>query len=859
MNEPLIQFLFRPTLISLVLLTLLSGCSEQSALPPAPGVALELAEQRAAVLSDVHYDLQLTIPSTPDAPVTGSVAVRFKLTEVNAPLVLDFRAPADHVLAVMLNGLPAVHEVVNDHIVIPEELLTIGEHAVSVEFRSSDVALNRQGTFMYALFVPDRASTAFPVFEQPDIKAKFSLALTIPSGWQALSNGAEISREAIDDARHLVRFAETALLSTYLFSFAAGEFLIETDERSGRTLTMYHRETDQEKLQRNRDTIFELQAASLAWLEEYTGIAYPFDKFAFLAIPAFQFGGMEHPGAIWYRAETLFLDPTASRTEELGRASLIAHESAHMWFGDLVTMRWFNDVWMKEVFANFMAAKIAGPAFPDINLQLRFFQAHHPAAYAVDRTPGANPIRQPLENLRDAGSLYGAIIYQKAPIVMQQLESLVGAEVLQQGLRTYLTRYAYANATWPDLVAILDELTEEDLANWSEVWVNESGRPRIAAQLTDEGVLITQKDDRDDRGLLWNQPIVFAVGTGTEVTEHRIVLQEAESLLPLTLTRRPDFVLLGTDGVGYARFELDAQSRRALLVRVHGLENPLHRAVAWQTLWEDVLDGSLDAFAFVNAAANAVERETNELLAQQVLGLLRNAYWRYLPDATRNTVAPEIERVLWRALERAETPGRKGTYFSTLVSMTLSTEGLMRLERIWNQEETPQGLPLAEQQYIDLAEALALRGLPNAEEILDAQALRISNPDRLAQFEFMRPALSADPVQRQALFLTFMEVHNRRRETWVLSAMAAIHHPLRSAAAVALILPSLNLLEDIQRTGDIFFPLNWLNAALGGHKSVEAAAIVREYLNANQNLPPRLRGKVLQAADGLYRAAVLVQ
>src|SRR5437016_10299680 len=152
---------------------------------------------------------------------------------------------------------------------------------------------------------------------------------------------------------------------------------------------------------------------------------------------------MEHPGAVFYNAPGLLLEESATQNQKLDRASTIAHETAHMWFGDLVTMRWFTDVWMKEVFANFMAAKIVNPSFPGINHELRFLLAHYPAAYDVDRTAGTNAIRQPLANLSEAGTLYGAIIYEKAPIVMRQLETFLGADAFRDGLREYLRRYAF--------------------------------------------------------------------------------------------------------------------------------------------------------------------------------------------------------------------------------------------------------------------------------------------------------------------------------------------------------------------------------------------------------------------------------
>ena len=180
------------------------------------------------------------------------------------------------------------------------------------------------------------------------------------------------------------------MISSYLFSFVAGKFQRETRQINGRQMTMLHRESDREKVARNLDAIFDLHGAALSWLEEYTAIDYPFRKFDFALIPSFQYGGMEHVGAIQYRADSLLLNAQPSQTQLLSRASLIAHETAHMWFGDLVTMDWFNDVWTKEVFANFMAAKIVNPSFPEINHDLNFLIRHFPSAYAVDRTQGAN-------------------------------------------------------------------------------------------------------------------------------------------------------------------------------------------------------------------------------------------------------------------------------------------------------------------------------------------------------------------------------------------------------------------------------------------------------------------------------------
>ncbi|MBW8714039.1 MAG: hypothetical protein JF632_08160, partial [Acidobacteria bacterium] len=436
----------------------------------------------------------------------------FTLTDARRPLALDFAAECP--VRGESQGRSIDIVAASEHLLIKSADLREGENDFRIWFTAGDAALNRNPDFMYTLFVPARARLAFPCFDQPDLKAKYRLSIDIPSAWEALANAPEAERTRKGDST-TIRFAETDPLPTYLFAFAAGRFQVETAERNGRRFRMFHRETDAAKVARNRDTIFDLHAAALAWLERYTGVNYPFGKFDFLLVPSFQFGGMEHAGAIFYNASGLLLDESATQNQKLGRASVIAHETAHMWFGDLVTMRWFNDVWMKEVFANFMAAKIVNPAFPAINHDLRFLLTYYPAAYEVDRTAGTNAIRQPLENLRDAGTLYGAIIYQKAPVVMRQLEMILGADGFREGLREYLTAHAFGNATWPDLIRVLDARTPEDLAAWSHAWVEERGRPQIATDLETESGRIAhlsflQKDPIPARGLVWAQRLDVA-------------------------------------------------------------------------------------------------------------------------------------------------------------------------------------------------------------------------------------------------------------------------------------------------------------------------------------------------------------
>ncbi len=599
---------------------------------PGPGVPLSLAEARARRVSDVRYDLYFNIPENPVEPIDARAIVTFQLHDPSAPLALDFAAAPGHIVG-MTDGHGAVpFRVVNEHLVIPATSLREGDNTIRIEFVAGDASLNRTPDFMYTLFVPARARLAFPCFDQPDLKARYTLSLEIPAEWVALANGAETARASAAGGRTRLRFAETEPLSTYLFAFAAGKFTIETAERNGRTFRMFHRETDAAKVARNRDAIFDLHAAAIAWLEQYTGIPYPFGKFDFLLVPSFQFGGMEHAGAIFYNASGLLLDESATQNQKLGRASVIAHETSHMWFGDLVTMRWFNDVWMKEVFANFMAAKIVNPSFPGINHALRFLYAHYPAAYDVDRTAGTNAIRQPLENLAEAGTLYGAIIYEKAPIVMRQLEMILGEDRFRDGLREYLGAHRFGNATWPDLIAVLDAATPENLETWSRAWVDEAGRPEIATGLelangTVERLSFDQKDPVAGRGLTWTERLRVTLGYDDSARDLIVSLDGAHvDVAEAHGLPAPRFVLPTGGGIGYGGFALDAGTRAYLLAHLPDIADPLTRGAAAVTLWEDMLDGRSSAADVLEVLMAALPRERDELNLQRMLGYTQQAY-----------------------------------------------------------------------------------------------------------------------------------------------------------------------------------------------------------------------------------------
>ena len=832
----------------------------QPAVPVGPGVPRTLAEARAARVSALRYELRVTVPAMVTEPVTATEAVRFSLAGASTSLALDFSEPGDRISSLVVNGRNVPVQSVAGHVLLPATALMQGENEVRLAFTAGDASLNRNAEYLYTLFVPARAHLAFPCFDQPDLKAKWTLALDVPVGWEALANGAETSR-AEAGGRVKLTFAETPPLSTYLFAFAAGRFSVETAERHGRTFRMFHRETDAAKVARNREAIFDLHASALEWLEQYTGIPYPWGKFDFLLVPSFQFGGMEHAGAIFYNASGLLLDQSATQNQLLGRASVIAHETSHMWFGDLVTMRWFNDVWMKEVFANFMAAKIVNPSFPAINHELRFLYSNYPSAYDVDRTPGTNAIRQPLENLDEAGTLYGAIIYQKAPIVMRQLEQILGETPFRDGLREYLHDHSFGNATWPDLVTLLDAQTPEDLAGWSHAWVEEAGRPVITTALRVANGRIAsltfqQADPIARRGLAWTQRLEVLVSAAGQVHTLPVTLSGVSvNVRGAAGLPAPDFVVPSGGGVGYGNFVLNDGSRAYLLAHLPDISDPLTRGAAWVTLWEEMLDGRIVPAALLDLSLRALPLEADEQTVARVLSYTAQAYWKFVDEPTRTRITPDLERVLRAGLDRSTTASLKSAWFSTLRDTARSQPVLEWLERIWRKSESVPGLPFAEPDDISLALELAVRQVPAWQEILETQLARTQNPDRKARFAFVRPALSPDQATRDAFFESLKDPANRRHEPWVLEGVAYLHHPLRAAASERYIAVSLGMLQEIQRTGDIFFPKRWADATLSGHASASSAKIVTSFIAAlPPDYPDRLRRVLLSASDDLLRA-----
>lgn len=839
--------------MALICLLAIACTSQKQHLPVEIGVAKTLADYRKENISDLEYQLQFDIPEEKEKIIIGKNKIIFNLKSTDQDLQIDFREEARLIKSVKSNGKVSAFRFESEHVIIPMAELKKGSNEIELKFIAGNTSLNRKDELLYTLFVPDRARTAFPCFDQPNLKATFQLELSVPKNWKAMGNGKIKSVKEEANKNHY-SFLKTKKLPTYLFSFVAGKFETITREHKGKKHTMYHRETDPEKLANNTDEIFRVLFESLDWLEAYTDVPYPFAKYDIVVIPSFQYGGMEHTGATLYNASKLFLDKNAAQSNILYRANLIAHETAHMWFGDLVTMKWFDQVWLKEVFANFLADKITNPSFPDMNHDLKFQMAHIPSSFSVDRTSGANPINQILPNLKDAGTVYGAIIYHKSPIVMNMLENITGEEALKRGLQTYMKSYAYGNASWEDLISILDETTPFDLKNWSQVWVDKAGRPHISVEITSENnkiktLNISQTDSKGTDGN-WTQDLNLILGCKGDskhikinMNKAKLAIAEAEGL------NLPDYIIPNGKGDAYGFFQLDEKSKHYLLEKLDGIQDDLVRGIALINLNENLREGFISGNEFVKAIEKQISKEDNSLILERMLSYLKSAYWLDLTSEERKQIGAKLEESLWIRLSSEKDMSKKSSLYSAYSSIAETQKSLTQLYKVWKEEIAIGGFSLSETKATALACNLAIKMPEKANQIVSTQIERIKNPDSKKKMQFLAPALSAKPEVRKAFFESLKNEENRQVERWVGSALRYLHHPLREKEALTYLPQNLELLQEIQITGDIFFPYNWLSSSYSGLQSKEAGDITRKFLEERPNYPENLKLKILQASD----------
>lgn len=829
-----------------ILFTLLACVPLLQASVVESGVSRQLALQRKACISDIVYNLKLRIDSLQDVAPYGNIEIRFDYRPDGEPLQLDFTG--EELKGMEVNGRVVSNpEWIEGHILVNPDLLLAGDNTIVIDFTAADRALNRNPDYLYTLFVPFRAHSVFPCFDQPDMKAVYRLTLDVPCHWKAVSNSPVVS-ESEDNGKgeREIQFGSTEPLSIYLFAFAAGDFDYSSYKHGNREIGAYYRETDPSRIAQ-LDEIFSQVENSLDILEEYTGIPYPFAKYDLVILPGFQFGGMEHTGATFYNDNALFLNENPTGADLLRRAMIIAHETSHLWFGDYVTMEWFDEVWTKEVFANYFAALLSRDLLPEYDHDLEWLRVYMSASLDQDRTSGTTPILQQLDNLKDAGLIYNNVIYNKSPLMLGKLVEISGEVGFREGVRKFLSDHPYGNATWSDFVSALSAYTDAPVKEFSRVWVNEGGMPHTSFSL-DNGTLVARQTDPAGRGIVWPQTFAVLVGDKDDYDYVTVSFDGTENTVSVAtgLANPVSLIIPSADGRAYGLLTVDGEILGMLMEEYldpKGLCSrltPTGKLATLIMLNENYLAGNIPAAEWLGFLIHAIENTVDT----QMLSALTRYLGPSLLDLPAEVAAP-YEKTLLSLVETHQSKQGRLLVLRSLVPFVRSSDSFAALYEIWRNGKTEL---IPEDDITDISLYLSVALPEQSVYIVSTQRKRIESPDRLRKFDYVSRAVESDTTRLDRLFHSLSEPENRLVEPWTLNVLSLLNHPLRQARSIRYIRPALELLPQIQQTGDIFFPANWANVLLANYRSPEAAALVRRFLEDNGEMNPLLLNKVRQSA-----------
>ncbi|HCA58556.1 MAG TPA: hypothetical protein DEP46_11285 [Blastocatellia bacterium] len=845
------KYLF-PAILLITMTTISQPRPPSATLPPIkPGVSLELAKWRAERYSDVRYKLNLTLEKMSpvlkgtmeirvvvrdaatsgrgDAgisgqPTTGTQAsppASARAAEI-PPIILDWRKIRGHeekstISNVTINGRIALFDRpqhvkdgisryyadIQEHLIFYDNVV-IGENVIKLDFTSpiltSGSAITRYidkedgSEYLYSLFVPSDASTAFPVFDQPDIKARFELQVKRPSDWEVVANALGESSETVFSEPNKSRefrtdFVETKPISTYVFAFAAGPFeriwepnykprnlkselkevyrkWLENDvswrmdgetaeqmrkeniERlskgfasDSRDFTrIYVRKSQAAKFKPHAAEVFRLNRESIKYFEEYFDYKFPFPKYDLVLIPEFPFGGMEHAGATFLRESAIIFPQEPTRNDHISRALLIFHEASHQWFGDTVTMRWFDDLWLKEGFATFTAYKAMERIMPEMNAWKVFYERVKQAAYQTDSTKGTTPIYQEIPNLSAAKSAYGNIVYNKAPAFLRQAEFYLGEDKFKTAVRSFLKKHEFGNAGWEDLVEEFETASKQDLNEWAYIWVKRRG---LSVVKTDSGcaydaafrqVVCNGIDTNRWIGALrqlgvlvrsdiWpiQTNILYRFADKADRTATLTLSKSDVTLLGLRHEKNPELIFPNYGDYGYGIFLLDEKSREYVLKNIQNEKDPFLRSMMWGALWDSVREGELDPREFVelvvrvlqkpareqgrntqagrnaltDVRASALEDESTTALLLSRVGTAMNYYIdaenKGRGDAATESLQARVEEMLIERMRDAETLGQRITYYRVFLNIASSENARKVLKELLTAESQRRG------------------------------------------------------------------------------------------------------------------------------------------------------------------------
>ncbi|MER7814199.1 aminopeptidase N [Streptomyces sp. NPDC096153] len=710
---------------------------------PGTNLTREEAQARARLLTVDSYEIDLDLTGAQEGGTYRSVTtVRFDSAEHGAETFIDLVAPAVH--EVVLNGRPQdVAAVFRDSRIAlrhlhegPNELTVVADCA----YTNTGEGLHRfvdpvdQQTYLYTQFeVPD-ARRVFANFEQPDLKATFRFTVKAPEGWTVISNSP--TPEPKDNVWH---FEPTPRISTYITALIVGPYhsVHSSYEKDGQSvpLGIYCRPSLAEFL--DADAIFEVTRQGFDWFQEKFDFAYPFAKYDQLFVPEFNAGAMENAGAVTIRDQYVFRSKVTDAAYET-RAETILHELAHMWFGDLVTMEWWNDLWLNESFATYtsIACQAYAPGSKWPHAWTTFANSMKTWAYRQDQLPSTHPIMAEINDLDDVLVNFDGITYAKGASVLKQLVAYVGMDEFFRGVQAYFKRHAFGNTRLTDLLTALEETSGRDLKTWSKAWLETAGinvlRPVID---TDAAGTITSFAVKQEAPALppgaKGEPVLrphrIAIGfysldeAGKLVRTDRVELDvdgEFTAVPELVGKRRPAVVLLNDDDLTYAKVRLDEESLRTVTEHLGDFTDSLPRALCWASAWDMTRDGELPTRDYLSLVLSGVGKESDIGVVQSLHRQVKLALDLYAAPEWRETGLTQWTDATLAHLRSAEPGSDHQLAWARAFAATARTpQQLDLLQALLEGRDSIQGLAVDTELRWAFLERLAATGVYDEEEI----------------------------------------------------------------------------------------------------------------------------------------------
>ncbi|SDN51286.1 Membrane alanyl aminopeptidase Metallo peptidase. MEROPS family M01 [Actinomyces ruminicola] len=675
---------------------------------PGQNLTREEAVARAAVVSTDSYDIVLDLSGAADptnATFRSTTTVRFT-ADPGASTFIDLIAPVVH--AVTLNGteLDPSQVFADSRIALADlradnELTVVADcaymHTGEGLHRFTDPADGE--TYLYTQFeVPD-ARRVYTVFEQPDLKATFRFTVTVPDGWTVLSNSPTPVPVPAAPGTHTFAFAPCERISSYITAIVAGPYVGATDVYTapdGRTvpLGVYCRKSLEAFM--DAEEILSITKSGFAYYEELFGTPYAFTKYDQAFVPEFNAGAMENAGIVTHRDDYIFRSrPVQARVER--RAETILHELAHMWFGDMVTMKWWDDLWLNESFAEYCSTLAVAEATRWTDAWTTFQVLEKNWAYNQDQLSSTHPIAADINDLHDVEVNFDGITYAKGASVLSALVAYVGRESFFAGIKNYLAAHAYANATLADLLGELERVSGRDLSAWTRVWLQEAGVTTLRLELETgaDGVITSAAvlqeipagspaSQRPHRVVLGS----YSLGAQEQILERtgRIELDvtgERAEVPELVGTARPDVLLLNDEDLTYAKVRLDDASLATGLQHVDAFTTSLPRSLLVASAWDMVRDAEFPAADFLAAALRALRTETHSSVVQGLLARVATCLSTYLPPSVRRDAATATTDTLLDLARAAEAGSDKQLQLVRAVAAHAATPAQLDAVAAW--------------------------------------------------------------------------------------------------------------------------------------------------------------------------------